>query len=81
LEGIEQVRLRALILETTLDLLKARSVVADRDRLLFGEPLLEKPLRFALEKTLRQMAKLENDRVQQIALVDKANSVRPWTWV
>jgi len=81
MEGIEQIRLRAHVLETTLDLLKSRGLPADDSRLLFGQPLLEKPLRFALEKTLRQMARLENDRDQQIALVDKANVVRPWTWV
>jgi serine/threonine-protein kinase PknG len=80
LEGIEQIRLRAQVLETTLGLLKSRSVSADRSRLLFGQPLVETPLRFALEKTLRQMARMENDRDQQIALVDKANAVRPWTW-
>jgi serine/threonine-protein kinase PknG len=80
-EGIEQIRLRAQVLETTLDLLKSQVMPADRSRVLFGQPLTETPLRFALEKTLRQMARLENNRDRQIALIDKANAARPWTWV
>jgi serine/threonine-protein kinase PknG len=81
LEGVEQIRLRAQVLETTLDLLKASAITPDRTRILFGNPLTDRSVRFALEKTLRQLAKLQTTREQQIALVDKANAVRPWTWM
>jgi serine/threonine-protein kinase PknG len=46
-----------------------------------GGPLLEQPLRLALEQALRQSARLEPDREKQIALIDRANAARPWTWV
>ena len=81
LEGVEQIRLRAEVLENALTLLKAQKLPADRSRLLFGQPLAETPLRFALETAFRQMARLESDRDRQIALVDQANAVRPWTWL
>jgi serine/threonine-protein kinase PknG len=48
---------------------------------MFGEPLREVAVRRALERALRQLAKLEGDRDRQIALVDRANEVRPLTWV
>jgi serine/threonine-protein kinase PknG len=81
LEGIEQVKLRAEVLEVTLELLQSRTFAADPSRIVFGQPMVETPLRFVLEKSLRQMAKLESDRDRQIQLVDKANAVRPWTWI
>jgi len=80
LEGIEQFRLRAEVLENALALLKGRALLVDPSRLLFGQPLQETPLRFSLENAYRQMARMESDRSRQIALVDKANAVRPWTW-
>jgi serine/threonine-protein kinase PknG len=81
LDGMERERLRAGVLEIALDLLVSQKIPANQNRKLFGEPLLENPLRFALEKTLRQMARLETNRDRQIELVDQANAVRPWTWV
>jgi serine/threonine-protein kinase PknG len=49
-------------------------------------PLLECPwneraLRLALEASLRASARLASDRAQRVVLVDRANAVRPRTWV
>jgi hypothetical protein len=38
-------------------------------------------VRRGLERALRQLAKLEDDRARQIALVDRANEVRPLTLI
>lgn len=81
LDGPDQTQLRAEILENALTLLKTKAVAPDGSRLIFGQPLVEKPLRFALEKSLRQLARMQADRGRQIHLVDRANAARPWTWV
>jgi serine/threonine-protein kinase PknG len=51
-----------------------------------GKPLLDCPwnersLRFALESSLRASARLASDPAQRVVLVDRANAVRPRTWV
>ncbi len=81
LQGAQDARLRAEVLHTTLELLHARSLTEDEGVRVFGEPLCERAVRRGLEKALRQLARLENDRGRQIALVDQANAVRPLTWV
>ena len=48
---------------------------------LLGQPLEDVPVRLALEKALRQLARWETDRNRQIALVDRANALRAVTWV
>jgi serine/threonine-protein kinase PknG len=81
LEGAESHRLRAEVLEAGLGLLGANGVAANSGLTVLGLPIRDEPLRLALEKELRQLARLENDRTRQIELVDKANAVRPRTWV
>jgi serine/threonine-protein kinase PknG len=81
LEGAEQARLQAEVLESALDLVSSRATAADRTVRVLGEPLLERPLRRALERALRQLARLEPDRDRQIELVDRANAVRPRTLI
>jgi serine/threonine-protein kinase PknG len=51
-----------------------------------GPPLLQCPwnersLRLALEASLRASARLASDPGQRVVLVDRANAVRPRTWV
>ena len=48
---------------------------------LLGRPLNETSLRRGLEEALRSLARLEPDRQKQIALVDRANQVRPVTLI
>jgi serine/threonine-protein kinase PknG len=81
LEGPESARLRAELLENALALLGSRSLPEDPALYVLGQPFREVPLRRALEQALRQLARVESDRGRQIALVDRANAVRPWTLV
>ncbi len=81
LEGVEHARMRSDVLESALSLLGTKAVRPDPSIRVLGQPLREKPLRRALEEALRQAARLEPDRRKQIALVDRANTVRPVTWV
>jgi serine/threonine-protein kinase PknG len=51
-----------------------------------GAPLLDCPwnersLRLALEASLRTSARLASDPAQRVVLVNRANAVRPRTWV
>jgi len=46
-----------------------------------GRAFSEKSLWRGLEELLRGLARLETDRQRQIVLVDRANQVRPVTWV
>jgi serine/threonine-protein kinase PknG len=81
LQGAEDAKLRAEVLETALRLLESRALAEDASVLMFGQPLNERAVRRLLEGTLRRLAKLEGDRARQIELVDRANRVRPVTWV
>ncbi len=81
LEGMELARIRADLLENALELLRARTLTASTSVRLLGQPLEEVAVRRGLEDALRRMARLENDRETQIALVDRANAVRPITWI
>jgi serine/threonine-protein kinase PknG len=47
---------------------------------LLGVPWREHPLRLALERCLRGSARLATERGERIALVDRANAMRPRTW-
>jgi serine/threonine-protein kinase PknG len=71
--------LRSEILRAALDAVTAGQAVGD-DRLLGCEPV-EHPLRSGLEQSYRTLARLAPDQAQRIALVDRANEVRPTTWL
>jgi phosphate transport system substrate-binding protein len=47
---------------------------------LLGCEFTERSLRFGLERSYRTQAQLAPDRSRRIALVDRANDVRPRTW-
>jgi serine/threonine-protein kinase PknG len=71
--------LRSEILRAALDALMAGHTVGD-DRLLGCEPA-EHPLRSGLEQSYRALARMAPDQAQRIVLVDRANEVRPRTWL
>ena len=71
--------LRSEILRAALDAVTAGQTVGD-DRLLDCEPA-EHPLRSGLEQSYRTMARMAPDEARRIALVDRANEVRPRTWL
>ncbi len=81
LDGAEAARLRTEVLGVALALLESKAVRPDATRLVFGAPLVERPVRFGLERSLRQLARHEPDRDKQVGLVDRANRVRPRTLV
>ena len=80
-EGAEHARLRAEVLGTALDLLASKAVSPDPNVSVLGHTLDETAVRRGLESAFRQLARLETDRARQIELVDRANAVRPQTWV
>jgi serine/threonine-protein kinase PknG len=48
---------------------------------LLGKPAEERPLRFALERSYRMLARLADEPGQRIEWVERANRTRPRTWV
>jgi serine/threonine-protein kinase PknG len=78
LEGIEKHRLDRRVLETALNLLTSKTITAQNNLLILGQPLEEAKLRQGLEKVLRSMAHLSTGD-EKILLVDEANRVRPKT--
>ena len=78
LEGIERYRLDRQVLETALNLLTSKAIVAQDSLKILGQPLQELKLREGLEKVLRSMAHLSTGD-EKINLVDEANKVRPKT--
>jgi serine/threonine-protein kinase PknG len=80
-ESRDVARLRAGLFESALRLLAERGMRGQTTAQLLGRPLTETSLRRGLEESLRALARLERDRQEQIALVDRANQVRPLTWI
>ena len=80
-EGRDVVRLRAELFESALRLLTGQNLQHQAAVRLLGRSLDEASLRCGLEESLRFLARLEPDRQQQIALIDRANQVRPVTWI
>jgi serine/threonine-protein kinase PknG len=58
-----------------------RPAIAVAGKRVLGCALTEKDLRLGLERCYRSLARLSASADQRIALVDRANSVRPVTWV
>jgi serine/threonine-protein kinase PknG len=71
----------AEVLESALALLGEKAVPANAGLRVLGRPLEEAPQRLGLEEALRRMAHLETDRRKTIELIDRANRVRPVTWI
>lgn len=63
-----------------LQALLAQTFPAPAETLLLGCPLQEKRLRMALERTLRELARLAPEDGERIRLVDRANELRPETF-
>ena len=75
--------IRATVLAAAVELISrpgAPAPTVNGARLL-GCPWAERELRLALEAHLRASARLVTDAHERVALVDRANTVRPQTWV
>jgi serine/threonine-protein kinase PknG len=79
LAGVEGVNLVVSLFDTAVQLVASKKLPGSQSVQLLGQPLLEHNLRLGLEKAYRDLAKLESDPAKKIALVDKANEVRPYT--
>jgi len=78
LSPAQQQRMKAELLQATLERVR-------RGQTLGSQPLLgiepsERAVRFGLERSYRELARLAPDRARRVALVDMANGVRPRTW-
>jgi len=69
------------LLTTALELVRSGALAATDDVRIAGVPVRENPLRFALERVYRELAKLAPSPTARYELVDRANSVRPRTLV
>jgi len=79
LDAARRQQLTAEILGAALDAEAAGQTVGD-GRLL-GCETAEVPLRSGLEQSYRALARLAPDQGRRIELVDRANEVRPRTWL
>ena len=79
LDAARRQHLTAEILAAALDAVTAGQAVGD-GRLLGHEPT-EEALRSGLEQCCRALARLAPGQAQRIDLVDRANEVRPRTWL
>ena len=79
LDAARRQHLTAEILAAALDAVTAGQAVGD-GRLLGHEPT-EEALRCGLEQCYRALARLAPDQARRIELVDRANEVRPRTWL
>ncbi len=71
-------RLEAEVLEAAFEWLRSGQR-PNQGGTILGTPLAERDLRFALERRYRTLARLADDSQTRIALVDRANAVRPRT--
>jgi len=81
LQGLDKVLMVREVMGQALVLLESKVIQPSAAVKLFGSELSERAVRLSLEKSLRDLAKLSQNRTEQLALIDKANSVRPQTLI
>ena len=79
LDATRQQQLTAGILQAALDCVAAGEPAGTGQ--LLGCDLSERALRLGLERSYRSLARLALDEAHRIELVDRANDVRPRTWL
>ena len=75
-----RVRLTAELLEAALQLQQGGRSIDDSRTSLLGHRLVERDLRFGLERCYRALADRTATGADRIRLVDRANGIRPRTW-
>jgi serine/threonine-protein kinase PknG len=78
--GEPRARLQAELLEAALALVGSGGALDDGRDSLLGYRLLERDLRFGVERSYRELARWAASSAERIQLVDRANQVRPRTW-
>jgi serine/threonine-protein kinase PknG len=84
LDAERRTRLAIHVLDTALNWVSGtpnRPAIAVAGKRLLGCALTERDLRLGLERQYRALARLSASSQARIHMVDKANSVRPVTWV
>jgi serine/threonine-protein kinase PknG len=79
--GEQRARLQTELFEAALDLVEQGQVFDDGRASLLGHRFLERDLRFAVERSYRELARWAPHSSERIELVDRANQVRPRTWI
>jgi serine/threonine-protein kinase PknG len=79
LDAGRQQQLTAEVLQTALGTALAGQLAGSGQ--LLGCELTERALRFGLERSYRALARLAPDQGRRIELVDRANEIRPRTWL
>jgi serine/threonine-protein kinase PknG len=82
LDGEQRAKLSSELLEAALRVAVRPGAVRGNGGgvKLLGHELVERDLRFGLERSYRTLARAASTRRDRIRLVDQANSVRPRTW-
>jgi serine/threonine-protein kinase PknG len=78
IDPLDRARLRTGVLQTALDIVQDQGPQGSVE--IAGVPAEEEPLRDALEGAYRDLAALTPAGDERVALVDRANSVRRWTF-
>jgi serine/threonine-protein kinase PknG len=78
--GEQRDRLTADLLGTALRLTLEGAASDDGHTSLLGHRLVERDLRFGLERSYRALARRAASRAERVRLVDEANRARPRTW-
>ncbi|MFZ1287515.1 MAG: tetratricopeptide repeat protein [Candidatus Phosphoribacter sp.] len=79
MEPAEKATLTVTVFENALAWITSGAGAADAGITLGGHKATEGGIRTGLEQAYRRLAEATGDRDARIALVDKANTVRPWT--
>jgi serine/threonine-protein kinase PknG len=79
--GEQRARLQAELFEAALGLVERGLALDDGRPSLLGHRFLEQDLRLAAERSYRELARLTSRSSDRIALVDRANQIRPRTWI
>jgi serine/threonine-protein kinase PknG len=80
LSGAPRTRLEAELFEAALALTDREGVLQDAGTRLLGRRFRERELRLGAERSYRELARWASSGAERIALVDRANRVRPRTW-
>jgi serine/threonine-protein kinase PknG len=81
IRGGERARLEAELLEAALALVQRGPAPANGSENLLGYRLQERDLRLGVEHAYRELARWAASSTERIQLVDRANQVRPRTWI
>ncbi|HTX11209.1 MAG TPA: tetratricopeptide repeat protein [Solirubrobacteraceae bacterium] len=80
LSGAPRTRLEAQLFEAAIALTAREGALEDNRATLLGRRFRERDLRLGAERSYRELARWASSGAERIALVDRANRVRPRTW-